>query len=256
MNKRGGKDLRKPIIAGNWKMNKTIQEAATLIEEIKTADLNPDVETVMCVPYLSIQRAMEMTKETNLKIGAQNMHWEKEGAYTGEISAPMLKELGIEYVILGHSERRLYFNESDEIVNHKLKTAIEYSMKPIVCVGENLLEREENQHIELVKHQVVEALKDIPKESLDNLVIAYEPVWAIGTGKTATSQQADEMCELIRDTIDELYGGSSAKKIQILYGGSVKPANINELMKMENIDGALVGGASLKSKDFIDLVNY
>lgn len=249
-------DLRKPIIAGNWKMNKTIQEAATLIEEIKRADLNLDVETVLCVPFLSIQKAKESTKETNLKIGAQNMHWKKEGAYTGEISAPMLKELGVEYVILGHSERRLYFKETDEIVNQKLKTAIEYSMKPIVCVGENLLEREENQHIELVKHQVVEALKDIPKESLDNLVIAYEPVWAIGTGKTATAEQADEMCGLIRSTIEELYGKSSANKIRILYGGSVKPANIKELMNMENIDGALVGGASLESKDFIELVNY
>lgn len=248
--------MRKTIIAGNWKMNKTIDEAVKLIEEIKNADLNPHVETVLCVPFLALQSAKESTKGTNIKIGAQNMHWEKEGAYTGEISAPMLKELDVEYVILGHSERRLYFKETDEIVNHKLKTAIEYDMKPIVCVGENLLERQENDHIRLVKHQVVEALKDIAKEDLDDLVIAYEPVWAIGTGKTASSEQADEMCGLIRNTIDELYGGSIASKIQILYGGSVKPDNVNELMKMENIDGALVGGASLKSKDFIALVNY
>ncbi|MDY0236618.1 MAG: triose-phosphate isomerase [Gudongella sp.] len=248
--------MRKPIIAGNWKMNKTIEEASQLIEEIKKAELNPEVETIMCVPFLSIQKAMELTKGTNIKIGAQNMHWEKEGAYTGEISAPMLKELGVEYVILGHSERRLYFKETDEIVNDKLKTAIEYSMIPIICVGENLLEREENDHLRLIKHQVEEALKNIPKEALDSLVIAYEPVWAIGTGKTATAEQADEMCGLIRDTIDELYGGSSAKKMQILYGGSVKPENVKELMNMDNIDGALVGGASLKSKDFTDLVNY
>lgn len=237
-------------------MNNTIQEALTLIEEIKAGDLNPEVETVMCVPFLSIQEAMESTKGTNFKIGAQNMHWEKEGPYTGEISAPMLKEVGVEYIILGHSERRLYFKENDEIVNHKLRTALEYRMKPIVCVGENLLERQENDHIRLVKHQVIEALKDIPQEALENIVIAYEPVWAIGTGKTASSDQADEMCGLIRETIDELYGGSTAKKIQILYGGSVKPDNVVELMKMENIDGALVGGASLKAKDFIDLVNY
>jgi triosephosphate isomerase len=248
--------LRKPIIAGNWKMNKTIEEASVLIEEIKKVELNSDVETVMCVPFLALQKAMELTKGTNIKIGAQNMHWEKEGAYTGEISAPMLKELGVEYVILGHSERRLYFKETDEIVNNNLKTAIEFSMNPILCVGENLIEREENKHIELIKYQVVEALKDIPKDALEKLVIAYEPVWAIGTGKTATAEQADEMCELIRNTVDELYGGSSAKKMQILYGGSVKPSNVVELMKMKNIDGALVGGASLKSKDFADLVNY
>ena len=237
-------------------MNKTIEEAMTLIEEIKTGDLNPDVETVLCVPFLALQSLIAATKDTNIKIGAQNMHWEKEGPYTGEISAPMLKEVGVEYVILGHSERRLYFKENDEIVNHKLRTALDYNMKPIVCVGENLLERQENDHLRLVKHQVVEGLKDIPQEALENIVIAYEPVWAIGTGKTASSDQADEMCGLIRETIDELYGGSSARKIQILYGGSVKPDNIVELMKMENIDGALVGGASLKAKDFIDLVNY
>ncbi len=237
-------------------MNKTIEEAMTLIEEIKTGDLNPDVETVLCVPFLALQSLIAAAKDTNIKIGAQNMHWEKEGPYTGEISAPMLKEVGVEYVILGHSERRLYFKENDEIVNHKLRTALDYNMKPIVCVGENLLERQENDHLRLVKHQVVEGLKDIPQEALENIVIAYEPVWAIGTGKTASSDQADEMCGLIRETIDELYGGSSARKIQILYGGSVKPDNIVELMKMENIDGALVGGASLKAKDFIDLVNY
>ena len=249
-------DLRKPIIAGNWKMNKTIEEATELIEEIKMAELNEAVETVLCVPFLSIQRAKELTKDTNIKIGAQNMHWELEGAFTGEISAPMLKELDTEYIIIGHSERRLYFKETDEIVNEKLKTAIDFSMTPIVCVGENLLEREENIHIALVKHQVVGALKNIPKEALDNLVIAYEPVWAIGTGKTATAGQADEMCGLIRDTVEELYGRTIAKSIRILYGGSVKPENIKELMKMKDIDGALVGGASLKSKDFIDLVNY
>ena len=237
-------------------MNKTIEEAMTLIEEIKTGDLNPDVGTVLCVPFLALQSLIAAAKDTNIKIGAQNMHWEKEGPYTGEISAPMLKEVGVEYVILGHSERRLYFKENDEIVNHKLRTALDYNMKPIVCVGENLLERQENDHLRLVKHQVVEGLKDIPQEALENIVIAYEPVWAIGTGKTASSDQADEMCGLIRETIDELYGGSSARKIQILYGGSVKPDNIVELMKMENIDGALVGGASLKAKDFIDLVNY
>ncbi len=237
-------------------MNKTIGEALSLIQEIKSANLNPQVETILCVPFLSLQAAIGATEGSNIKIGAQNMHWEKGGAYTGEISGPMLKDIGVSYVILGHSERRLYFKETDEIVNHKLKTAIELNMKPIVCVGENLLERQENDHIRLVKHQVVEALKDIPKEALENIVIAYEPVWAIGTGKTATSNEAEEMCALIRTSIDELYGGSSANKIQILYGGSVKPGNIKELMEMENIDGALVGGASLKSNDFIDLVNY
>jgi len=248
--------LRKPIIAGNWKMNKTISEAQQLIDEIKNEELNESVESVLCVPYLSLAKAKEMTKDTNIKIGAQNMHWEENGAFTGEISPTMLKELQVDYVIIGHSERRQYFNETDETVNKKVHSAINHGISPIICVGETLEQREENIHISLVADQIKAAFNNISNEDATKTVVAYEPIWAIGTGKTASSEQAEEMCALIRNTINELYGKEIAESIRIQYGGSVKPVNVTELMSMNNIDGALVGGASLKSSDFVKLINY
>ncbi len=248
--------MRKPIIAGNWKMNKTISEAEQLIGEIRNGDLNQSVEAVLCVPYLAIGKAKEMTEGTGIRIGAQNMHWEESGAYTGEISPTMLIELKVDYVIIGHSERRQYFNETDETVNRKVHSAVEHKISPIVCVGETLEQRRENIHKDLVKKQVREALKGVEKKDAKEIVIAYEPIWAIGTGETASSEQAEEMCALIRSTIEETYDAETAEAIRIQYGGSVKPGNVSELMSMENIDGALVGGASLKSSDFVKLINY
>ena len=248
--------MRKPIIAGNWKMNKTIREASEIISEIKKETLSPDVETVLCVPYLSIESAKKSVEGTDIKIGAQNMHWAENGAYTGEISPLMLKELQVDYVIIGHSERRQFFNETDETVNKKVLSAIDHKILPIVCVGETLEQREAGIHKELVKNQVTAALKNIEKNLAERVVLAYEPIWAIGTGKTASSIQADEMCGLIRETLKEIYDEDTAESIRIQYGGSVKPDNVSELMSMENIDGALVGGASLKSSDFVKLINY
>lgn len=248
--------MRKPIIAGNWKMNNTIEQTRVLIKGILEIELSEDVETVLCVPYTSIQTAKGLTSDTGIKIGAQNLHWEKKGAYTGEISSQMLKELGTEYVIIGHSERRQYFCETDETVNLKLKAALDENLIPIVCVGETLEQREDGIHLTLVKEQIIKAFKDIKVQDADKTVVAYEPIWAIGTGKTATSIQANEMCSIIRKTLEALYGKDSASAIRIQYGGSVKPDNIKELMSMEDIDGALVGGASLKASDFVRLVNY
>lgn len=248
--------MRKPIIAGNWKMNKTIAEAEQLIGEIKNEDLNQSVEVVLCIPYLSIGKAKEMTEGTGIGIGAQNMHWEESGAFTGEISPIMLNELKVDYVIIGHSERRQYFNETDETVNKKVQSAIAHGITPIVCVGETLEQRRDNIHKELVRNQVREALKGVEKKDAKEAVIAYEPIWAIGTGETASSQQAEEMCALIRATVGEVYDAETSQAIRIQYGGSVKPGNVSELMSMDNIDGALVGGASLKSSDFVKLINY
>ncbi|WP_409227893.1 triose-phosphate isomerase [Gudongella sp. SC589] len=248
--------MRKPIIAGNWKMNKTISEAAQLIGDIKRETLNQSVEAVLCVPYLSIGKAKEMTEGSGIKIGAQNMHWEENGAFTGEISPIMLNELKVDYVILGHSERRQYFNETDETVNKKVHSAIAHGIAPIVCVGETLEQRRDNRHKEIVRDQVKGAFLDIDKNDAKKTVIAYEPIWAIGTGETASSEQAEEMCALVRNTIEEIYDAETAESIRIQYGGSVKPGNVSELMSMDNIDGALVGGASLKSSDFVKLINY
>ncbi|MGM0396600.1 MAG: triose-phosphate isomerase [Bacillota bacterium] len=248
--------MRKPIIAGNWKMNKTISEAEQLIKEIVKEEINQSVETVLCVPYLAIERAKEMTKETDIKVGAQNMHWEESGAFTGEISPTMLKELNVDYVIIGHSERRQYYNETDETVNKKVHSALGHGINPIICVGETLEQREENIHMSIVAKQVKSAFEGINKEDAIKTVVAYEPIWAIGTGKTASSEQADEMCALVRSTLKELYEEETSEAIRVQYGGSVKPDNVSELMSMDNIDGALVGGASLKSSDFLKLVNY
>ncbi|WFA10202.1 triose-phosphate isomerase [Tissierella sp. Yu-01] len=247
--------MRTPIIAGNWKMNNTIKEAIELIDGIKKNELNEEVEAVVCVPFTAIRDVKEAIKGTKIKLGAQNMHWEESGAFTGEVSPLMLNELEVEYCIVGHSERRQYFSETDETVNKKIKSALAHGIKPIVCVGETLTQREANKAEEVVKNQVVKGFEGISVEDINNIVIAYEPIWAIGTGKTASSDDANAMCAFIRETIGELYGNEK-DNIRIQYGGSVKPNNIKELMGKSDIDGALVGGASLKADDFVKLINY
>ena len=248
--------MRLPIIAGNWKMNNTISESLALIEEIKKHSLNKDVEAVVCVPSISLSDVKKAIEGTAIKLGAQNMHWEDKGAYTGEISPLMLKEIGIDYCIIGHSERRQYFNETDETVNKKIKSALKYGIKPIVCVGETLEQRESEKQEEVVKEQILKALEDIDSEDIKDIVIAYEPIWAIGTGKTASSDDANQMCGFIRGIIGDKYNAEAKNNIRIQYGGSVKPNTIKELMGKEEIDGALVGGASLVAEDFVKLVNY
>lgn len=247
--------MRTPIIAGNWKMNNTIAGGLKLVEDIKSHDLDKNVEAVLCVPFTDIKSVKEAIKATDIKIGAQNMHWEESGAYTGEISPIMLKELKVDYVILGHSERRQYFNETDETVNKKMKSALKHGIKPIICVGETLEEREASKEQEVVKNQIIKGFKDIDKKDIENIVIAYEPIWAIGTGKTASADDANNMIAFIREVIGQLYGDLK-DIIRIQYGGSVKPENISELMNKSDIDGALVGGASLKADDFVKLINY
>ncbi|NMB07403.1 MAG: triose-phosphate isomerase [Tissierellia bacterium] len=248
--------MRKPIIAGNWKMNNTISDSLALIEEIKKHKLNENVEAVVCVPFTSLSEVKKAIESTNIKLGAQNLHWEENGAYTGEISPLMLKEIGIDYCIIGHSERRQYFNETDETVNKKIKTALKHNIKPIVCVGETLEEREAGREEEIVKEQVLKAFEDIDIKDVENIVIAYEPIWAIGTGKTASSEDANQMCKFIRSIIKRKYEEKTGENIRIQYGGSVKPNTIKELMEKEDIDGALVGGASLIAEDFAKLVNH
>ena len=248
--------MRKPIIAGNWKMNKTPSEAITLINELKPLVKDADVEVVVCVPFVCIPAVSEALKGTNIKLGAQNMHWEESGAYTGEVSPGMLKELGVEYVIIGHSERREYFAETDETVNKKVLSAFSHGITPIVCVGETLEQREEGVTKELVEKQTKAALSGLDKEEVEKIVIAYEPIWAIGTGKTASSEDANEVIGYIRSVIADIYGNDVAQKVRIQYGGSMKPENAAELMAMPEIDGGLVGGASLKAEDFAKIVNY
>lgn len=248
--------MRVPIIAGNWKMNNTISQSLLLINEIKKHSLSKEVEAVVCVPFISLNQVKKAIEGTNIRLGAQNMHWEDRGAYTGEVSPTMLKEIGIDYCIIGHSERRQYFGETDEMVNKKVKSALKYNIKPIICVGETLEERENAKEEEVVKKQVLKALEAIDKEDIKDIVIAYEPIWAIGTGKTASSDDANQMCKFIRETIGDKYDKEAKDNIRIQYGGSVKPANIKELMTKEDIDGALVGGASLVAEDFAALVNY
>ncbi len=248
--------MRKPIIAGNWKMNKTLTETRDLINEIKENKLDDSVEQLICVPYTSLSEAVKLVEGTNISVGAQNMHWEESGAFTGEISGPMLKDIGVDYVILGHSERRQYFGDTDEIVNKKIDAALNHDLKPILCVGESLEEREADKHEEVVEGQIKEGLKGISEDRLENLVIAYEPVWAIGTGKTASSDDANSMCKFIRETLAKMYSEDLANKTRIQYGGSVKPATIKDLMSKEDVDGALVGGASLVAEDFVALINF
>lgn len=249
------KTVRKAIIAGNWKMNKTRPEAKALLEEIKPLVANAgEVEVVACVPFTNLETAIAATEGTNIKIGAENVHFEKSGAYTGEISADMLTELGVEYVVIGHSERRQYFGETDETVNKRTKAALAAGLKPIVCVGELLWERECNITEEVISRQIKLDLYDVSAEDVKKTVIAYEPVWAIGTGKTATADQAEEVCALIRSTLAKLYDEATAQAVTIQYGGSMNAANCAELLSKENVDGGLIGGASLKANDFNTIV--
>ena len=244
--------MRRKIIAGNWKMNKTPQEAVALINELKPLLANAEAEVVFCPPAVSLAAALEATKGSNIGIGAQNMYFEESGAFTGEIAPNMLTEMGVKYVILGHSERRQYFAETDETVNKKVLKALEHNLIPIVCVGESLEQREQGITEDLVRLQTKIALRGVPAERAKEVVIAYEPIWAIGTGRTATNEQAEEVCAAIRKVLKELYGGV-AEEIRIQYGGSVKPSNAREIFGMPNIDGGLVGGASL-TKDFAGIV--
>ena len=247
--------MRRIIAAGNWKMNKTPREAEELIKELIPLVESDDVDVIFCVPFVDIPTAIDLLKGSKISVGAQNMHFEDKGAFTGEISAKMLYELGVEYVIIGHSERRQYFAETDETVNKKIKKAFETELIPIVCCGETLEQREEGITLEWIKGQITNAFSDIPKEHAVQTIIAYEPIWAIGTGKVATKEQAEEVCKMIRETIGELYDAETADKIRILYGGSVTGDSANELFSMEDIDGGLVGGASLKA-DFGRIVHH
>lgn len=250
------KNVRKAIIAGNWKMNKTRPEAKALLEELKpmVADVK-DVEIVACVPFTNLETALAATAGTNIKIGAENCHFEKSGAFTGEISADMLAEMGVEYVVLGHSERRQYFAETDETVNKRTKAALAAGLKPIVCVGELLWERECNITEEVIARQIKLDFFGISADDLKKCVIAYEPVWAIGTGKTATADQAEEVCAAIRKVVGELYGADDAKALTVQYGGSMNPKNAEELLSKPDVDGGLIGGASLKADQFAIIVD-
>ncbi|MGI6734376.1 MAG: triose-phosphate isomerase [Anaerovoracaceae bacterium] len=248
--------MRKPFIAGNWKMHKTVKEAAEFAQAFKESYEASDVQVAICAPFTQLAALVEALKGTGIKVGAQNMHFEKEGAFTGEISGAMLKELGVDYCIIGHSERRQYFGETDETVNKKLHAAFNNDILPILCVGEVLKERDEGRALEVVSAQTKAALTGLDAEQVEKLTVAYEPVWAIGTGRNATPEQADEMCGHIRRVIADLYGEEVAENVIIQYGGSVKPGNISELMNMYEIDGALVGGASLKPDEFMEIVNF
>ena len=249
------KKLRSAVIAGNWKMNKTPSEAKALIEESKPLLEKAECEVVMCVPFVDLPTALEAAKGTNMKIGAQNCHFEKSGAFTGEISAPMLKEMGVEYVILGHSERRTYFGDTDETVAKRLKAALSSGLKVILCVGEYKEQREQGITAELVAMQVKIALLGLTEEEIKNVIVAYEPIWAIGTGLTATADQADEVCGIIRETVAKLYSKEAADSMTIQYGGSMNAKNAAELLSKENVDGGLIGGASLKAPDFAAIVD-
>ena len=247
--------MRKPIIAGNWKMFKTRDEAINFILQVNNRVPSVEqVDSVICAQF-TVLRCLVKRQLENLRIGAQNMHFADEGAYTGEVSGLMLKSIGVSYVIIGHSERRAMFNETDEAINKKLHKAFEVELTPILCVGESLEEREGGLTEKKLEGQLVKDLEGLTKEQVANMVIAYEPIWAIGTGKTATSQVADETCGFVRSVVAKLYDQATADAIRIQYGGSVKTSNIDELMSMPNIDGALVGGASLKADDFVTLVN-
>ena len=247
--------MRKPIIAGNWKMHKTIAEALEFVNEVKDRVNNENVDAVICAPFTLLKDLKQATKGTNIKIGAQNMHFEEKGAFTGEISPLMLKELDMDYVVIGHSERRQYFNETDETVNKKVLKALEVGIDPILCVGETLEEREAGNTKDVCKVQVEKALENVSKEDIAKVVIAYEPIWAIGTGKTATSEDANDVIAYIREVVANLYG-ELANEVRIQYGGSVKPSNVAEIMNQSDIDGALVGGASLEANDYVELVNF
>ena len=248
--------MRKPIIAGNWKMNMTPSQAKELVTDLIPLVKDAACDVVVCPPYVDIALVAELVKGTNIQVGAQNIHWAEKGAFTGEISAAMLKEAGAAYAIIGHSERRQYFGETDETVNSRTKAALAAGIVPIICVGESLEQRENGETDAVVSGQVKADLADIPGEAVAGLVIAYEPIWAIGTGKTATDEQANETIGLIRETIASLYGQAVADQVRIQYGGSMTPKNVKGLMAQAQIDGGLIGGASLKAADFAQVVNY
>ena len=248
--------MRRKVIAGNWKMNMLPNEAISMITELAPLVKDTENEVVLCVPYTDLFYALLTAQETNIKIGAQNMHFEEKGAYTGEVSGAMLKSIGVEYVIIGHSERRQYFAETDETVNKKIKAAFANGLKPIVCVGESLEEKEAGKTAEIITNQTKLALKGLTNEQVRNTIIAYEPIWAIGTGKTATSEDANNSIICIRNKIAEIYGNDVAQDVIIQYGGSVKSTNAKELFTTSDIDGGLIGGASLKADEFSKIVNY
>lgn len=248
--------MRKKVIAGNWKMNNDISATISLITELKKGiSERPSATVIVCPPFISLETTQTLLKDTPIKYGAQNMYYEESGAFTGEVSPIMLKSVGCEYVILGHSERRTIFNESDSLINKKIKSAIRHGLKPIFCIGETLEEREKGITFEVCERQVKNGLENINEDELNDLIIAYEPVWAIGTGKTATSQQAEEVHSFVRNLIENMYSKNLAEKIVIQYGGSVKPENAKELLSQPNIDGALVGGACLKADSFLNIIN-
>lgn len=245
---------RKTVIAGNWKMNNTPSQALKLIEELKPLVKDAACDVVVCVPYVDLLVVIAACKDSNIKVGAQNLHFEPKGAYTGEVSADMLKEIGAEYVVIGHSERREYFGETDETVNKKVHAALNAGITPILCCGESLSQREDGVTGEWVRSQIKIALKGITAAQVCNIIIAYEPIWAIGTGKTATADQADEVCGIIRQVIAELYDAETAESVTIQYGGSMNAGNCTELLSKYHVDGGLIGGASLKAPDFSTIV--
>ena len=246
--------MRRKIIAGNWKMNMLPNEAMSFINELEPYAKNAKCEIILCVPYTDLFYSLLTAQNTNIKIGAQNMHWEEAGAYTGEIAPNMLKCINVEYVIIGHSERRQYFAETDETVNKKIKSALKHELNPILCVGETMKQRELGLEEEVLKQQIIGALEGITKEQAEKIVIAYEPIWAIGTGKVATKNDANNMIKLIRKEIESLYDKEVANNVSILYGGSVNKNNAKELFETSDIDGALVGGASLKVDEFNEII--
>lgn len=248
--------MRNTVVAGNWKMNKTPSETAEFIKELAPSVAGASSTVIACVPFTNLSAAVDAAKGTNIHIGAQNMFYEDSGAFTGEVSADMLKDIGVEYVIIGHSERRQYFAETDVTVNRKVLKAIEKGLRPIICVGESLEEREQGIAIDLIRSQVKIAFLGVSADDAKKCIIAYEPIWAIGTGRTATSEQANEICTAIRTVLGELYGKDTAEEMIIQYGGSVKPSNAAELFSMSDIDGGLIGGASLKVADFTGIVKY
>jgi triosephosphate isomerase len=247
--------MRKKIIAGNWKMNKDLHQSQNLVSEIING-LGKDTkaEVIVCPPFTSLSEVSSLLKGTQIKLGAQNMYYEESGAYTGEVSADMLKSVGCEYVILGHSERRVIFNEPDELINKKIKAALAKGLKPIFCIGELLEQRENGETMQVVSRQVEKGLEGVSAEQMKNLIIAYEPVWAIGTGKTATPQQAQEVHSFIRELVAKKFNASVSENLIIQYGGSVKPDNANQLLSQKDIDGALVGGACLKADSFLGII--
>ena len=247
--------MRKKVIAGNWKMNKLLGEAVQFVDEVKErVPSNEKVEAVVCAPFPYLPTLVEKAKNTNLEIAAQNMHFEDNGAYTGEVSPEMLKDIGVTYVVLGHSERREMFAETDETVNKKAHAAFKHGLVPIICVGETLEQREANETMTIVENQVKAALEGLTEAQVKEVILAYEPIWAIGTGKTATSEQANEVCTHIRKTVAETVSEAASEALRIQYGGSVKPSNVDELLAQSDIDGALVGGASLEADSFLQLV--